>query len=238
MGCKGLILLLGESFRLGGQFSRNIGSDESFAGQMKASNSHILFIENLKQNGHLVDVYISSYNTKFNNDLLEIYEKYSIGQDLYDERIGVNKLLHNSISKIKDIYEYDFIFYMRIDLFLKEEFMNVFNPHWEMIMFPSICFIPHHKEGIHPRVSDTMTFIPKKYYNSIQYITFTPTGHELWKKLIDNAKLKYDDMDTMLKTYHDSDSAKDFNPIYYIVNRPECTKLHTLGVIFDKFNFK
>ena len=81
-------------------------------------------------------------------------------------------------------------------------------------------------------------FIPKKYYNSIQYITFTHTGHELWTKLIDNAKLKYDDMDTMLKTYHDSDSAKDFNPIYYIVNRPECTKLHTLGVIFDKFNFK
>jgi hypothetical protein len=25
----------------------------------------------------------------------------------------------------------------------------------------------------------------------------------------------------MLETYHDSDSAKDFNPIYYIVNRPQ-----------------
>jgi hypothetical protein len=238
MGCKGLILLLGESFRLGGQSSRNIGSDESFEGQMKASKSHILFIENLKQKGCDMDIYLSSYNTKFNNELLDIYEKYSIGYDLYNERIGVNKLLHNSISKIKDIYEYDYIFYMRIDLFLKEEFLNIFNPKWEMIMFPSICFMPHHKHGIHPRVSDTMLFIPKKYYNYIQYVIFTTDGHELWMKLIDNAKLTYSDMDTMLNTYHESDSAKDFNPIYYIVNRPECTKFHTPGVIFDKFNFK
>ena len=40
----------------------------------------------------------------------------------------------------------------------------------------------------------------------------------------------------MINTYHDSDSAKDYNPIYYIVNRHE-TSIHTTKKIFDKYNF-
>ena len=40
----------------------------------------------------------------------------------------------------------------------------------------------------------------------------------------------------MLNTYHDSDSAKDFNPIYYIVNR-NVKNTHRTKEIFDKYNF-
>ncbi len=45
-------------------------------------------------------------------------------------------------------------------------------------------------------------------------------------------------MDTMLNTYNDSDSLKDLNPIYRIVDGTECNKTHIQKVIFDKFNFK
>ncbi len=61
-----------------------------------------------------------------------------------------------------------------------------------------------------------------------------PIGHEMWQNLVDYAKLSYDDLDTMLTTFHDSDSAKDFNPLYYIVNRPESTVFHSKGYIFNK----
>ena len=41
----------------------------------------------------------------------------------------------------------------------------------------------------------------------------------------------------MIHTYHDSDSYKDYNPLYYIVNRPESKETHSNGYIFDKMRF-
>lgn len=41
----------------------------------------------------------------------------------------------------------------------------------------------------------------------------------------------------MINTFHDSNSAKDWNPLYYIVNREESSIFHTKDEIFDKFNF-
>lgn len=238
MNC--LVVFLGETFRMGGQGTRSIGSDESYSEQIKASKSHISFIEDLKERKCCsADVYISTYNTKFNSDLLNIYNKVLIGSDFYDERIGYNRLLHNSIGKIKDLTVYDFVFFSRINICFKDEFLNVFNPgypNWDKILFPSICWFRDSKVGNHPRVNDMMIYIPKRYYNYIKNIAYEAyyDGHRMWYNLIGQTDLTYDDIDTMLNTYHDSDSAKDFNPIYYIVNRPICTKHHSEGYIFDK----
>ena len=46
--------------------------------------------------------------------------------------------------------------------------------------------------------------------------------------------LTYKDIDTMIHTYHDSDSFKDYNPLYYIVNRQQTDIDHSKGYIFDK----
>jgi hypothetical protein len=40
-----------------------------------------------------------------------------------------------------------------------------------------------------------------------------------------------------LDSFHDSDSSKDYNPIYYIVNRPESEIHHNAGEVFNKFSF-
>ena len=61
-------------------------------------------------------------------------------------------------------------------------------------------------------------------------------NHNSWHNLIVHHKLTYEDLDMMLNTYHDSDSAKDFNPIYYIVNR-NVNNTHKTKEIFDKYNF-
>ena len=61
---------------------------------------------------------------------------------------------------------------MRIDLFLKDKFSEVFNPLADKILFPSVCFEPYHKCDIHPRINDMMMFIPKKYYYLIKLIKY------------------------------------------------------------------
>ena len=233
---NGCIILYGESFRLGGQGNRNTGSDESYNEQIKAANSHISFIKYLNSKNINVDVYISSYATKFTNDLIDIYKDVLIGHDFYENLIGQGNLIHNTINKISNITEYDFLLIMRIDIFLKDMFTEIFDHNWNKIMWASICFKPHHKCGIHPRVNSIIIFIPIKYYKYLQFLHFGD-GHGQWAYLINNTDLKYDDLDTMLSTFHDSDSAKDFNPIYYIVNRKETLIHRNIGEIFNKITF-
>ena len=233
---NGLILFLGESFRLGGQGNRNRGTNESYDEQMQACKSHTLFIEHVitKFNMESVSVYISSYTTQFDNDLLSNYNKYLIGNTLHSNVIGLTSLFHDSINKIKDIEKYDFILYLRIDLFLKEHFIETLNPTINMILFPTICWARDCKTGSNPRVNDMLLFVPKKYYT---YINKIQICHETWDILMNQTDLTYNDLDTIIHTYHDSDSFKDYNPLYYIVNRPESKVFHSEGRIFDKHNF-
>ena len=233
-----LLILFGESFRLGGQCNRNRGSEKSYKEQINASLSHIKFIESLKKNNINMTVSINSYTTKFNNSLNEIYKSVLVDSEYYENLIGMNKLIHNCIDRITNINNYDFILCMRIDLFLKDlflkdKFFESFNPYSNKILFPSVCFKPFHKCGIHPRVNDMMMFIPKKYFDFIKKFELS---HNSWHDLIVSHKLSYEDLDMMLNTYHDSDSAKDFNPIYYIVNR-NVNNTHKTKEIFDKYNF-
>jgi hypothetical protein len=232
---KGCIILFGESFRLGGQGNRNTGSNESYHPQIEAANSHVNFIKDLNGKGISVDVYISSYKTKFTDDLVSVYKYFLIGSDFYDHLMGHENLINNAINKVSNIKTYDFLLIMRIDLYLKNKFTEIFNGNWDKILWPSICFKPHHKCGIHPRVNDMMIFIPKKYYSHLE--NFHRLTHEQWAHLVEHTSLEYDCLDTMIKTFHDSDSAKDFNPLYYIVNRHENNVQHTIGDLFDKWNF-
>jgi hypothetical protein len=232
---KGLLILFGETFRLGGQGNRNRGSDKSYDEQIKAAKTHIAFIEYLKKNKNFdLDVWISSYNTKFDNELIKIYSNVIIGYKFYNNLIGQNGLIHNAFNEIKDINQYEFILFMRVDLYLKEYFFEIFNPNDNKILFPSICFKPHHKVNNHPRVSDMMMFVPKNFFHKISVINI---GHNTWHDLVSYHGFTYENIDVMLNTYHDSDSAKDFNPIYYIVNRPQNTVHHTKDDIFNKYNF-
>jgi len=232
MSSKGLIIFAGEAFRLGGQCTRDIGSDASFPAQIQACYSHTELIEHLRKQSCEIDVFISSYNTQFNDQLFAMYKDAIIGSIMYDERIGINNLFHNAFKAIHNTSIYDFICFIRIDLFLKRHFMDVFDCSWNTLRVPSICFKPCHKSGGHPRINDTMLFLPKNYYNVIPFIQI---GHDLWLHLMNNTELGYSDIDTMIHTYHDSDSQKDFNPLYKIVNRPECQTVGTTE-LFDKFS--
>jgi len=242
---NGLIFFLGGSFRNGKQGNLDIGSEESYNEQINASKSHVTFISHIinKFNMNSVSAYISSYHTKFDADLIHVYEKYLLGYTMHKNIIGIHNLFHKSIHIIEDINQYDFVLMIRIDLFLKEYFVNIFDPRINKILFPSITWYKDHKVHItndYPRVNDTIFFVPKKYFNFIKYISYNNNcsdGHNNWKYLVENGKLSYDDIDTMINTYHDSDSEKDYNPLYYIVNREENKIFHSPGVFFNKYDF-
>jgi hypothetical protein len=71
---------------------------------------------------------------------------------------------------------------------------------------------------IEPRVNDVMLFIPKKYYHINKYWV---DKHSSWVKYKYLYNLNDSDMGFMLDTYHDADSHKDYNPLYYLVGRKE-----------------
>ena len=239
---KGLLLFIGESFRLGGQHTRNRGTMESYDEQMKACDSHIKFIEHINAKYNVnVSCYISTYETQYDNKLLEKYKTYLIGNKIYNHLIGITSLYQNSIEdvkKIENIEYFDFILYIRIDLCLKEKFFDVFNPKLNTIHFSTICWHKDHfffHNGDYkkqPRLNDNILFIPLKYFKYIQNIKLC---HETWGILINTTDLTYADLDVMIDTFHDSDSQKDFNPLYYIVNRPETSVNNSKGHIFNKF---
>jgi hypothetical protein len=231
---KGLLLLYGESFRLGGQCNRNTGSEQSYEEQIRAAHTHLNFISHLKKQNIHIEVSINSYTTPYNEHLARVYKDVLRDKIFYNQLIGQTALIHTCIDRL-DIQEYDFILCMRIDLYLKDTFVEIFNPHSNTIMFPSICFEPYHKSGIHPRVNDMMIYIPKRLLEKFNKTKVSLT-HETWHDLIEYHHLNYHDLDMMLDTYHDSDSAKDYNPIYYIVNRPQSI-VHTTQKKFDKHNF-
>tara|TARA_Y100000741_G_C18219189_1_gene545108 strand:- start:1114 stop:1323 length:210 start_codon:yes stop_codon:yes gene_type:complete len=53
-----------------------------------------------------------------------------------------------------------------------------------------------------------------------------------------NRKIKNSEISVIIKTFHDSDSQKDWNPIYKIVNRPESKKWYSKGQEFNINNRK
>jgi hypothetical protein len=234
---KCLILIFGESFRTGSQGSRIKGDNNSYQEQIKACNSHLKFFKFLENKYNIpleIKVSLLTYSTKFDKDLKNIYNDYIIKYEILHDLIGLNGLFHRSYSDIK-LDDFDFILYFRIDLYLKDYFFEIFNPYWKTIRFATILWVRNQVCDNYPTNNDMIIFIPNKYF--IHLSSFDLTYHCTWKYLILNAKLTDNDLDTMINTFHDSDSQKDFNPLYYIVNRPENTKWHDEGLIFNKLTY-
>jgi hypothetical protein len=230
---KCLFIILGESFRLGGQNTRIRGGSESFVPQIDASNTHIALINFLKNKYNLdSDVSIGTYTTQYDNDLLSIYKENLIDYKIYDDLIGINGLFQDAISRnLDNIDNYDFVFYLRVDLYLKDHFSEIFTPIWSDIRFPTVCWKKHSTYLGKPRVNDLMLYIPKKYFDKMDRMIL---GHEAWHRFNYDLEIPDADMDVMINTYHDSDSEKDRNPLYYIVNRPESAIWHSENETFTK----
>jgi hypothetical protein len=223
---NGLMILIGESFRSGGQHTRERGNPDSVKEQIMACQSHIRFMKSF--NDVKWNVRLFTYSTNYDSLLLNTYgsyiEKYNF---IKGEPIGLNNLYKMSIERLP---KYDFILVCRIDLYLKDMFISKFNYKWPEVRYPFVCWtlgggnITHN----HPRVSDTLVFIPKNINTNDILIE-----HEGWFRFIEKG-YTIDNIDVMINTYHDSDSEKDYNPLYYIVNRSQTNNWSSRGQVFNK----
>lgn len=230
------VILIGEAFRYGGQGNRTRDLSQSYDGQIKACNTHKNFFIYLEDKFKInINLYINVYETKYKNDILNIYSNFV-------KYFNFPTHLKSLTGLVKEIYPHINdktlpIFICRIDLFLKPYFFEIFNPNLNKITFPSICFVPHHKIHNLPRINDMMMFIPSNYFFIFENFNFTHDScYELIKSFPN--KLNSDSFSFLLNTYHDSDSFKDYNPLYQIVNRNKNKKWHTKGYIYDKISFE
>lgn len=225
---KCLVILFGECFRNGGQDSRARGHPASYNMQIDACESHIKYFLVLKTKYNIdTDVIIDSYSTQYDDELKMLYKDYLITCKFHSDVIGFNALYFDTFTHITNIDEYEFIHYIRIDMLIKDHFINTFQKT-NKITYSFVCWIGGHQCSSNnncPRVADMMVYIPSEYY----YIFIRKVlmlDHESYGHLIANG-LSKEDIGFFALTYHDSDSAKDWNPLYIIVNRPIAEKWHS-----------
>jgi hypothetical protein len=217
---NGILLLIGESFRMGPQSTRVRGTPDSINGQMDACHSHIQL---MNHHNHINwKVAIFSYATPYNELLCQQYTNRLFKAEFLNEPIGYKNIYQRGMDYIDSLkVNYDFVFVIRIDLLIKNAFYKIFNPSWSTIHYPFICFIEclYTPKNFY-RVSDAMVFIPKGI--PLNQVTLT---HESMEEMAE----KGFKTNVMINTLHDSDSLKDYNPLYVIVNRPftdECRSVN------------
>ena len=241
---KLLLIIAGECFREGTQDSRLKDTDISVANQLKATESHLSFIEHLKNKYNIItDVQLISYVSEHENILIDKYNEYNLRYKFYDTYHKDRTQLVNSdkIDKIEE--EYDSILVIRPDMYLKQFFYDIFDPHINKIYYASVCWIDHYRVFDTPRVNDTMVFIPKKYFDLVYYTIGIKTYHAAIKDYIDHSHQigrplsLCSDFDFFIRTPHDSDTYKDYNPLYCLVCRPENKKWASYGYEIRDIDF-
>lgn len=232
---KGLIFMYGETFRKGNQNNRNIGSAAAYEEQFDAVKTHIKLIDMLHQKHNCIcDVIISTYTTKYIDELIDMYNENVTGTvSVHQHNNNHVHFAHHDL--MPSTQQYDFVFHMRPDLYFKDLFIeNIFNPHWNKIYFPSVCFLieNYHITGLgNPRINDTMMFVPRRFHmfnvNKVEHCYL-----DLLLKHIPIHEIGF-----MVDEHYDSDSFKDRNPMYRIVNRSESnnTQTHSSIKIYDTF---
>ena len=121
------------------------------------------------------------------------------------------------------VAEYDWVFWTRVDIEFSDTFIDD--------VFPTIAikaqglFVPFTMKKPQPWLkslpnpADTMLFVPKSRLWIVQHPKFRMT-HKIWNFVHEiTGGQSFENVFVMLDTIHDSDSYKDWNPLYRIVNR-------------------
>ena len=224
---KGLICYYGGSFREGGSGSVTQDTTNGLNSQYYATQSHIKLTNFLKKKKYNVDTIITTYHSKHEEELNKWYNPYDIIYNTInknkDSTSGRDKLISTSINNIKNLTtnDYDFILFIRIDLFLKPDFFNKLDIKSNKINFLAHNFYKGHcgfTENRDPEVVDMILFVPKNYFYILD--DKFKLNHKAWSYYKKTYKLTYDDLGFMSSLRFDSNTYLDYNPFYIISGRP------------------
>lgn len=238
MSNKLLLIISGEAFREGGQGSRKKDTEKSIESQTLASESHVKFIKNLYDKYKIsCDVQLLSYGSKYENILIEKYNPYNLTYH-FNNKYHRDRTTLTNANKIDNIHnKYLGILVIRPDMYLKQYFIDKFNPFIEQVNYISVCFLYYHvcHKNI-PRINDASIFIPNKYFSQIYYDIGIKLYHEAIADYLGHG-MTLNDFNFLLPTLHDSDSAKDYNPFFYLVSRHQNLVWHSYGYEINNLSF-
>lgn len=232
-----LIVINGESFRFGGQLSRGRGGEDSYDRQKVATDSHIRFFKNIEDKFYMnVDVLLNSYvlNDEWDKDLTSWYDAYCVKhdflaavmpteQDYISYRINYTKE-YIQTSKI----DYEFVFFIRIDYYLKRYLSQIFMPYQDKIQFAfyDLNGLTNEASYISPLVSFGLTYVPSKFYPMLfASPSLLDSHHFCRQQLLNDKKLHDTEIECIINTYHFLCTSLGWNPIYTAVGRYESPQM-------------
>jgi len=228
---KFLLAINGETYRCGPQGSRDRGSQESYDLQNLASYSHIEFIEQMKKKFQInsdVLLYVYKLNEEWDKNFQKKYEEYLKDSIILSDLLGEGKLHENLLSHIRNkiqFDEYEFILFIRPDLYLKKYFFEIFEITYDKIKFAHINEITDHlgkswHESLgHPSVNHQIFYVPNPFYKKL-FDNCIWNNHNSYYSTI-NSGLNNKQIGFFLDTYHSSSTSNTWNPIFHQVGREE-----------------
>lgn len=230
---KCLLVLTGESFRLGGQMTRSRSdSPESTNRQKIATYSHLRILNYMKSAFNVdTDIFINSYTLNPSHDamLLDWYKPYVVYSEfketiLESENILVLDTNHKILAMGLD--EYDFVLFVRIDMYMKKYFFSRFTKLDNFVRYG-------HLDCNTGGVCHNLIYLPKKYFsflenNSIENDIRSPHISEtILKKVIPRIEIDY-----FIRSYHSLSTDLYWNPLYSQVGRDESFNRENIGERF------
>lgn len=242
MNNKVLILITGESFRLGSQMTRGRGGNESIPRQRLATSSHLKLIQHIKQKYNKEsDVMLFTYklNQECDNMLLELYKPYVLSSSFLDNVMPTEDIfLQHIVNKLKKttINEYDFIITLRLDIYLKQFFFDKFNLNDNKMIYthidPNTC---EENNVYHLGVNHAIIIFPNKYlYGFLESGCWTP--HAARDKI--GKIIGFENIEFMINTAHLLSTDLEWNPLYIQVGRSNNLNWVNKGCILSSDNKK
>jgi hypothetical protein len=235
MGSKILLVLWGESFRSGGQMTRTRGTGKYFEKQKWATSSHVELLDFIKKEYSCdSDILLNSFslNPEDDQSLISWYSDYCVQNEckfiynLHEKAFSTEQeTRRDTYSKVVDIIDdYEYVLFVRLDLRLKQYFIDNFYFDCEKIIFAHIDLnlgvssVCKNQPNMWPTCEQIMLFA-KKFFYTIKEKIIDTGPHEVRNVLIQHDKNLINHIDYFVHTLHLSSTDLQWNPLYFQVGR-------------------
>lgn len=227
-GSKKLLLIIrGEGFRVGGQASRKNGAEESYKAQEDACKTQMDLVRKIESKGYAVEILLNTYHTKYDDKLRELYGK-NLRQANFHEKKFDNQyqMMKNCIESYESLNtQYDAILIIRLDMHLKQQLLDDYDPSVNTVQFLHLLWTKALKTSSGDfMVNDAFFHFPQRFFDKLKAITEVPNAEGVFVHYFHNylefIPLKYGtEYSLLLDEFHDGNPAGDWNPYYTLVGR-------------------
>jgi hypothetical protein len=233
---KFLFVIHGESFRLGNAMTRGRGGGDSHRRQQIATTSQLDFLKHIETKFNMKgDIILNSYKfqSDWDTDLVNWYSSSLIHSHFHNELMDSEMhFVKTNITIVKDflgekIQDYAFIFYIRVDLYVKQFVFQNFYPYTDRVIFGCLDINLFKNKEVYnnmPGVSHVMFCVPKEFYSLLFEFKFygvnlIDSPHKIGNEL--RNYVSHEKITFLSNTFHWLSSDFSWNPIFTMVGRNE-----------------